>query len=72
MREPYEKGVATHLDPESCAGNREAAGEALTGDGAADKAASLMGWKSPAVSCPNRTASISDAREGNDSCPART
>lgn len=31
MKVPYEKGVADHLGPESCAGCREAAGEALTG-----------------------------------------
>ena len=31
MKEPHKKGLATHLDPESCAGGREAAGEALTG-----------------------------------------
>jgi hypothetical protein len=31
MKEPYEKGVATHLDPESCAVVREGGGEALTG-----------------------------------------
>jgi hypothetical protein len=24
MQEPYEEGVASHLDPESCAGGREA------------------------------------------------
>jgi hypothetical protein len=31
MQEPHKEGVANHLDPESCAGGREAAGEALTG-----------------------------------------
>jgi hypothetical protein len=31
MKEPHEEGVASHLDPESCADGREAAGEALTG-----------------------------------------
>jgi RNA-directed DNA polymerase len=31
MREPYEEGIANRLDPESCAGGREVAGEALTG-----------------------------------------
>ncbi len=34
MKELYRKGVATHPDPESCAGVREDAGEALTGEGA--------------------------------------
>ena len=31
MKEPYKKGVAIHLGPESCAFGREAGGEALTG-----------------------------------------
>ena len=31
MRESYRKGIANHPDPESCAGRREAAREALTG-----------------------------------------
>src|SRR5271157_6229170 len=31
MKEPHKEGVANHLDPQSCAGGREAAGEALTG-----------------------------------------
>lgn len=31
MREPYIEGVATHDGPESCAGDREVVGEALTG-----------------------------------------
>lgn len=32
MKEPHKKGVAHHLGPESCAGDREVAGEALTGE----------------------------------------
>ena len=32
MKEPYEEGVAHHLDPESCADVREDMGEALTGE----------------------------------------
>ncbi len=31
MKEPHRKGVAIHPDPESGAGRRKAAGEALTG-----------------------------------------
>src|SRR5258708_18997920 len=31
MQEPHKKGRAIHLDPESCAGGRKVAGEALTG-----------------------------------------
>jgi hypothetical protein len=34
MQEPDEEGVASHLGPESCAGRREASGEALTGGSA--------------------------------------
>ena len=32
MKVPARKGVANQLDPESCAGRREVAGEALTGE----------------------------------------
>jgi hypothetical protein len=39
--------------------------------GAADKAANLMGCKSPSVNYPIQTVSISGIREGNLSCPAR-
>jgi hypothetical protein len=31
MRVPHKKGVANHLDPESCGGRRKATAEALTG-----------------------------------------
>ena len=31
MKKSYIKGVANHDDPESCVGDREVAGEALTG-----------------------------------------
>lgn len=31
MKELYGEGLATHADPESCAGPREGKGEALTG-----------------------------------------
>jgi len=34
MQEPHEEGLANHLGPESCAGSREAAREALTGEDA--------------------------------------
>ena len=40
--------------------------------GAADKAACLGRWKSFRRQLPIRTASISDALEGNDWCAART
>ncbi len=31
MQEPRKKGLANQFDPESCAGDREVAGDALTG-----------------------------------------
>ena len=31
MKELYGEGLATHTDPESCAGSHQGAGEALTG-----------------------------------------
>ena len=31
MQEPHKKGIANHLDPESCAGVGNRVGEALTG-----------------------------------------
>ena len=32
MQVPYDEGVATHIDPESCGGIREDVAEALTGE----------------------------------------
>jgi RNA-directed DNA polymerase len=32
MKEPYKKGIANHLGPESCAGSHKAGREALTGE----------------------------------------
>src|ERR1700730_16861301 len=32
MQEPYRKGLANHLGPESCADGRKVMGEALTGE----------------------------------------
>lgn len=34
MKDPYDEGPASHIGPESCAGAREGAGEALTGESA--------------------------------------
>jgi len=34
MRVPYDEGLANRIGPESCAGDREGAGEALTGESA--------------------------------------
>jgi len=40
MKEPYKKGVATHLGPESCADGRKTVGEALTGENAGQPSSS--------------------------------
>jgi hypothetical protein len=37
MKESHGEGLASHTGPESCAVDRKAAGEALTGDGRADR-----------------------------------
>lgn len=34
MKEPHQKGVATHLSPESCLDDPRGRGEALTGESA--------------------------------------
>lgn len=34
MKESYDEGLATHIGPESCAGNGNIMGEALTGESA--------------------------------------
>jgi RNA-directed DNA polymerase len=34
MKVPHDEGIASHIDPESCVGGREGAGEALTGESA--------------------------------------
>jgi hypothetical protein len=34
MQVPYDEGVASHIGPESCGGDREVAAEALTGESA--------------------------------------
>jgi hypothetical protein len=34
MKVPYDEGIASHIGPESCAGGRKGAGEALTGESA--------------------------------------
>ena len=44
MKEPHKKGVATRLDPESCAGARKGMGEALTGAHAGQVLSSEMGY----------------------------
>ena len=34
MKVPYDEGIASHIGPESCTGDRKGAGEALTGESA--------------------------------------
>ena len=57
MKEPYKKGVATHLDPESCAGRRKVMGEALTG--------ALVGWVLSSEIRLVRGADVLESTEGN-------
>jgi RNA-directed DNA polymerase len=53
MQEPYKKGLANHLGPESCAAGREAGGEALTGEHAGQPWSSEI--TTPACRpCPDR------------------
>jgi len=53
MKQPYKKGVAIHLGPESCADDRKAAGEALTGGHAGQPSSSEI--TTPACRpCPDR------------------
>ena len=57
MKEPYKKGIASHLDPESCAGRRKAAGEALTG--------ASVGWVLSSEIRLVRGADVLRSTEGN-------
>ena len=45
MEVPYDEGVASHIGPESCAGNREDAGEALTGERAGQVLSREKGYR---------------------------
>ena len=56
MREPYSEGLASHADPESCAGDREVAREALTGAcaGRVLSLEKLLVWGADAVSTCGR------------------
>ena len=54
---PYDEGVANHIDPESCAGGREAVREALTGV--------RVGQPLSGVRLPNRRADALQSAEGN-------
>jgi transposase len=56
---PYDEGVANHIGPESCAGSREAAREALTGV--------RVGQPLSGVRLPFRSADALQSAEGNTS-----
>ena len=62
MRVPYDEGVASHIGPESCVGDREGAGEALTGENAGQ----VLSRVRKNYGMP--TESIFS--EGNTNCPA--
>ena len=57
MRVPCNEGEAIHIDPESCAGGREAAREALTG--------AHVGQPLSGVRLHNRSAHAFQSAEGN-------
>ena len=57
MRELYIEGLATHDDPESCAGDREGVGEALTG--------ARAGWAIEPRNHRDRGADAVNRAEGN-------
>jgi hypothetical protein len=65
---PFSKKKARSLIDRLAETKRE---ELPTFGDAADKAANLMGCKSPAVNCPIQTASISDVEQGNELYGAR-
>lgn len=53
MKEPYEKGVANHLGPESCASDREVMGEVLIGEDAGVVLSSEI-FQSACRPCPDK------------------
>jgi RNA-directed DNA polymerase len=60
MQEPHKKGVANHLDPESCANGREVVGEALTGEHAGQPLSSEI-TTSACRPCPDKGKATSGA-----------
>ena len=60
MQEPYKKGVANHLGPESCADGRKVVGEALTGEHAGQPLSSEI-TTSACRPCPDRGKATSGA-----------
>jgi len=65
-KNPYEKGLATHLDPESCADTREGAREALTGARAGrdiEPRNTSSGMPTPSSDAEGNTPSLDHARD---------
>jgi hypothetical protein len=73
MKESYGEGLATHTGPESCAGDREAVGEALTGVSAGSVLSrEIIGQLrgADAVECVFRTNAITDSGGRRSLIPA--
>ena len=69
MEELHTEGLATHGDPESCAGGREGAGEALTGD----VQAGLLSREINAIGVPTLSKGRkATSRVGANASPPRT
>ena len=67
MKEPYIEGVATHDDPESCAGSREGASEALTGvhtGRVLSREIISTGTLTPLTRAESHTSDVANARHG--------
>jgi RNA-directed DNA polymerase len=69
MKEPYQKGLANHLDPQSCAGDRKVPGEALTGAHAGQPLSSEI-LVSACRPCPDKGKATSEAPLGEGSLDA--
>ena len=63
MKVPHDEGAASHIGPESCAGDREGAGEALTGESAGRVLSRESGYNF-------RVPTVSPNAEGNTVRPA--
>ncbi len=67
MEVPYDEDVASHIDPESCVGVREGAGEALTGESAGQalsRVRLLFGVPTASLRPEGNTGHSATARDG--------
>ena len=62
MKDPYNEGIANHIGPESCVGDRKGADEALTGGG--------VGRAIEPREVDIRDADVLGRTEGNTGCTA--